>query len=168
MRRPSQPCQPAEFLSALTEFDSTLTIPYDNQLEQLYVQVPQILEQLAQNYHLGLIANQANGLKDRLTSWQIAKYFDEVISSAESGCAKPDLRIFEMALSQANCQPHQAVMIGDRLDNDIFPAKKLGMKTIWIRQGFGAYQESKNSHYQPDVTISELSKILSALTVFEK
>lgn len=32
----------------------------------------------------------------------------------------------------------EAVMIGDRLDNDISPAKRLGMQTIWIRQGFEA------------------------------
>ncbi|MBQ2455535.1 MAG: HAD hydrolase-like protein [Eubacterium sp.] len=24
-------------------------------------------------------------------------------------------------------------MVGDRLDNDIVPAKKLGMKTVWVR-----------------------------------
>ena len=27
-------------------------------------------------------------------------------------------------------------MVGDRLDNDIAPAKKLGMKTVWVRQGY--------------------------------
>jgi FMN phosphatase YigB (HAD superfamily) len=27
-------------------------------------------------------------------------------------------------------------MIGDRIDNDIIPAKKLGFHTIWIKQGF--------------------------------
>ena len=28
-------------------------------------------------------------------------------------------------------------MIGDRIDNDIVPAKQLGVKTIWVKQGFG-------------------------------
>lgn len=27
-------------------------------------------------------------------------------------------------------------MVGDRLDNNIFSAKAIGMKTIWIKQGF--------------------------------
>lgn len=30
-------------------------------------------------------------------------------------------------------------MIGDRIDNDIVPAKQMGMKTIWGKQGFGKY-----------------------------
>ena len=32
--------------------------------------------------------------------------------------------------------PEQACMIGDRIDNDIVPAKELGMKTIRVKQGF--------------------------------
>ncbi len=39
-----------------------------------------------------------------------------------------------MALEHAKCQPHEAVMIGDRLDNDILPAKALGFKTDEIRR----------------------------------
>ena len=47
----------------------------------------------------------------------------------------PDRRIFEIALERSGCKPENAVMIGDRIDNDIVPAKQLGMKTIWIKTG---------------------------------
>lgn len=30
-------------------------------------------------------------------------------------------------------------MVGDRIDNDIVPAKKMGMHTIWVKQGYGKY-----------------------------
>jgi len=30
----------------------------------------------------------------------------------------------------------RALMIGDRIDNDIRPAKALGMKTLWLRLNF--------------------------------
>lgn len=66
------------------------------------------------------------------------KYIDLVIASAEEGVSKPDRRIFEIALERSGCKPENAVMIGDRIDNDIVPAKQLGMKTIWIKQGFGS------------------------------
>ena len=39
----------------------------------------------------------------------------------------------------ADCRPENAVMVGDRLDNDIRPAKELGMKTIRIRKGIAVY-----------------------------
>jgi len=37
---------------------------------------------------------------------------------------KPDQKIFEITLNKAECSPREACMIGDRLDNDIVPAKK--------------------------------------------
>lgn len=58
-----------------------------------------------------------------------------MIASAEEGVSKPDPRIFEIALGRADCKAEHAVMIGDRIDNDVVPAKKMGMKTVWIRQG---------------------------------
>lgn len=52
-------------------------------------------------------------------------YIKLIVASAEEGVAKPDKRIFEIALDKANCEPQAAVMIGDRVDNDIVPAKAL-------------------------------------------
>ena len=48
--------------------------------------------------------------------------------------------IFEKTLELAGCQPCDSVMVGDRLDNDIRPAKNLGMRTVWIRKGLSKYQ----------------------------
>ena len=54
-------------------------------------------------------------------------------------------------------------MIGDRLDNDIFPAKSLGMKTIWIRQELGGIQTPKDDRYVPDARVDSLSEIMNIL-----
>ncbi len=66
------------------------------------------------------------------------------------------LRAFEMA----DCSAENAVMIVDRLDNDIYPAMKLGMKTVWIRQGFSAYQKLDTSKNSPDYIIDSLSEMI--------
>ena len=108
---------------------------------------------------LGVIANQAKGLKARLGDWGVLPYFSVVASSWEAGFAKPDPALFRYALSLAACVPEEAVMIGDRLDNDIFPAKALGMKTVWLRQGFGALQTPKGPEYTPDHTIDSLTEL---------
>ena len=50
-------------------------------------------------------------------------------------------------------------MVGDRLDNDIRPAKKLGMKTVWIRQGFAIYQNPQRAEEQPDYIVDNLSEL---------
>ncbi len=133
------------------------------ELEKLYPDTKMILEILSQKYKLGVIANQVAGTKDRLDNWGIGKYFDVVVASAEAECAKPDLKIFNLALEQAGCKPNEAVMIGDRLDNDIVPAKQLGMKTVWVRQGFAKYQSISNETEKPDFIIDSISDILDIL-----
>lgn len=134
------------------------------ELEKLYPDTKMILEILSQKYKLGVIANQVAGTKDRLDNWGIGKYFDVVVASTEAECAKPDLKIFNLALEQAGCKPNEAVMIGDRLDNDVVPAKQLGMKTVWVRQGFAKYQSISNETEKPDFIIDSISDILDILT----
>lgn len=136
---------------------------WNTELEFLYPDVKPILKELSSKYKLGIIANQCLGVKDRLNNWDIGKYFDIIVSSAEEACEKPGLEIFNLALKRANCNPYEAIMIGDRLDNDIFPAQKIGMKTIWIKQGLSVYQEIKAGeeicNYQIDC-LADLLKIL--------
>lgn len=91
------------------------------------------------------------------------KYIDLVIASAEEGVAKPDPKIFEIALERSGCKAKNAMMIGDRIDNDIVPAKKMGMKTIWIRQGFGGLWNIKVDEKCPDFTVYNLYEIVELL-----
>ena len=73
--------------------------------------------------------------------------------------AKPDKKIFEIALKRANCKPEQSIMIGDRIDNDIIPAKNLGMKTIWIKKGFGKYWNITSDEERADYEVDNLIEI---------
>lgn len=45
------------------------------------------------------------------------------------------------------------------LDNDIYPAKKLGMHTIWVKQGSAVYQKPENADYEADYTVDKLDKL---------
>lgn len=67
--------------------------------------------------------------------------------------------IFAKALELADCQPHNSVMVGDRLDNDIRPAKALGMKTVWIRKGLAIYQHADLGKNIADWVIDTLSDL---------
>lgn len=132
--------------------------------EKPYPQAETVLRKLkAGGYQLGIIANQSAGTAERLEKWGLLQYISLVFASAEEGVAKPDAEIFLRALKKAECTPGNAVMIGDRLDNDIFPAKKLGMRTIWVKQGAAVWQYPKNEEYTADFTVEDLDGILELL-----
>lgn len=132
-------------------------------LEVLYPDAEELLQRLSQQYKIGIIANQDFGTEQRLSDFDIRQYIDLIIASAEEGVAKPDLRTFQIALDRANCKPGEAVMVGDRIDNDIVPANKLGMYTVWIKQGFGKYYNPNSAEEEPDWTIITLNEIIDLL-----
>ncbi|MCM1386080.1 MAG: HAD family hydrolase [Bacillus sp. (in: Bacteria)] len=131
--------------------------------EMLYGDAEECLKLMHRKYKIGIIANQVPGTTKRLENFGILKYIDLVVASAEEGVAKPDKRIFEIALHRADCEPRQAVMIGDRIDNDIVPAKKLGMSTIWIKQGFGRYWNITREEEKADYEVNSLMEICGVI-----
>lgn len=135
--------------------------------EILYDDTIYCLETLSKKYKIGVIANQSLGSKERLEQKGILKYIDLVIASAEESVAKPDPKIFELALERSGCKAENAVMIGDRIDNDIVPAKKLGMKTVWVKQGFHQYWNIENDNEKPDFSVSSLTELCS-IDFFQK
>lgn len=146
-------------MEALSYFGLEKT-PWHKEDEIPYKESVDILKYLDESgYKIGIIANQSAGTQSRLEQWGMMKYINLVISSAEEGVSKPDKAIFLLALERAECSAENAVMIGDRLDNDIFPSMKLGMKAIWIKQGFAKYQCLREGDSIPDYTIYNLSEI---------
>ena len=138
--------------------------PWHREDERLYPEAEEILCYLRERgYILGVIANQGLGTEKRLEAWGIRKYFDSITASAEEGVAKPAPEMFFRALKRSGGLAESSVMIGDRLDNDIAPAKALGMKTVWIKQGFAVYSSPTCSEELPDHTISNLMELKNLL-----
>lgn len=131
--------------------------------ELLYDDAIPCFANVSRKFHIGIIANQSLGTEERLQQFGILNYIDIVIASAEEGVAKPDRRIFEIALERSNCEPANAIMIGDRIDNDVIPAKQIGMKTIWIKQGFGQYWQITKGDEKPDYTVNNLTELCNLL-----
>jgi putative hydrolase of the HAD superfamily len=110
--------------------------PYAMSSRKLYADVFDALPRLAEQHHLGIIADQEVWVRRALEEiWRIAGYFRVIVLSDEIGMAKPDKRMFEQALLQAKCFPEQAMMVGDRPDKDIAPANSLGMVSIRMLRG---------------------------------
>lgn len=61
--------------------------------------------------------------------WRIEDVFDALIISADVKLAKPDPRIFEMALSRLDVPAQRAVFIDDVIEN-LQAARSLGLHTI--------------------------------------
>lgn len=149
------------------EYYGLFMVPWNSDDEFVYPESEECLSKLSKKYKVGIIANQTFGSKERLEKMGLLKYIDLVVTSAEEGAAKPDLRIFEIALRKADCKAEETVMVGDRIDNDIVPANKIGMKTVWIKQGLGGLAVPMTQEEQPTYTISHLSELCALMMFYD-
>ena len=101
----------------------------------LYPDVLPCLEGLKGGYRLGVIANQPGEVRAAMQRDGLEGFFEVWGVSDELGVGKPDPALFELSVKAAGVPPETAVMVGDRLDYDIRPAKATGMQTIWMLRG---------------------------------
>ena len=139
--------------------------PWPRDDEVPYPEAEAVLRTLKERgYRLGIIASQPLGSAQRLARFGLRDFFDVICASAEEGLDKPDPALYRRALTRAGCTPQEAVMIGDRTDNDVAPAKSLGMQTVLIRQGYSGYDIIHHEGEIPDATVDGL---LELLEIFE-
>jgi HAD superfamily hydrolase (TIGR01509 family) len=61
----------------------------------------------------------------------LEKYF-QIFTPKETKFSKPDERAFLTVLNFFKIKPEEALMVGDEIERDLIPAKKLGMDVILI------------------------------------
>jgi FMN phosphatase YigB (HAD superfamily) len=92
-----------------------------------------IVAPLKSRFKLGVVSNFYGNLDRVLEEAKLDRLFTAVADSSRIGIFKPDLGIFEAALKKIQCAPESVAMIGDSLGKDCAPARKLGMRTVWLR-----------------------------------
>lgn|SRR5487761_414336 len=137
-------------------------------LDRPYAEVPLALGRLASRYRLGLVGNQGSQARALLERADLLRYFDAVVLSSEVGIEKPDTRIFQLALEMLDAQPVDAAMVGDRLDLDIAPARRLGLLGIRVRRGPHVWQRPLDDHERPDLTVRSLAELATRLIADER
>ncbi len=89
----------------------------------------------------------------------VADAIDAVVSSHSTGWQKPHRRMFERALDLAEAAADEAVMIGDRLDADVFGASRLGMRTVLRRTA----HPQPEVDVRPDAALDDLTELPAVL-----
>jgi len=116
-----------------------------------------LLEDLHGRLSTGVVTNNvAAEQRQKIAACGFGPLLDVVVISEEAGAAKPDPRIFCLALDQLGCEAGEAVMIGDAWDTDIAGARAAGIRPIWFNR-FGGVS--------PDRTVQEISALVPVAVV---
>jgi FMN phosphatase YigB (HAD superfamily) len=117
---------------------------------------------------LGLAANQPKRVVAELDSVGLGEYFSHREVTGHHGFRKPDARLFLRACDDLGVAPEETIMIGDRVDNDIFPAKTLGMKAVLFRTGRHQHQQPRSLDEVPDAEVRTAEELSVALKQFAR
>jgi FMN phosphatase YigB (HAD superfamily) len=66
-------------------------------------------------------------------------------------------------VAAAGTLPERCAMVGDRLDNDVEPARRQGMKGVWLLRGEAPDEPTPEQLSRADAAVRTLGEIAEAL-----
>jgi HAD superfamily hydrolase (TIGR01509 family) len=88
----------------------------------------------AAGLRLAVVSNWQCGLGHFCEELGLRLFFDEVIASAETGCAKPQREIFLGACRRLDVAPDRVLHVGDTPEDDLDGARNAGLHALLIRR----------------------------------
>jgi HAD superfamily hydrolase (TIGR01549 family) len=126
----------------------------------LYPDVRPCLQALKDaGYYVGIAGNQTTRAGRFLRELNLP--CDTLATSDDWGVAKPDVAFFHKLISVSGHQPSEIAYVGDRLDNDLLPAKAAGLHTIHIKRGPWGYITYKLG--SADLDLDSLGDLVDSL-----
>ncbi|MFJ9771258.1 HAD family hydrolase [Kitasatospora sp. NPDC101157] len=135
--------------------------------EDLYPDVRPAFAQLrADGLWLAIAGNQttrAGGILRELFTRDV----DLIGTSDDWGASKPDPAFFERVAEATPAAPGEILYVGDRLDNDVLPAARAGMRTALIRRGpWGWIQQHDPATAEATFRIDSLGELPELIAKF--
>ena len=108
--------------------------------DQLDGALVQFIRELRQECRTALLSNAWPGMRQMIENeWGIADCFDDLFISAELGLAKPDPKIYRLALDRLDLPAARAVFVDDFSEN-VRAAAALGLRAIQFLSSTQAMQ----------------------------
>ena len=146
----------SEFRRLRTEFCRSLS---------LMEGIEDILPKLARRFRVGILGQYGPELRDLLSDRGLIEFFTFAYTQDEFLLTKPDPRYFEQVLKRAGAVAQESLMVGDRIDKDIIPAKTICMNTIRIVGGIHSNQKPRTPEEEPDIELTSIKELPKALGI---
>jgi HAD superfamily hydrolase (TIGR01549 family) len=130
--------------------------------DDLYPDVREALAALrAAGFQVIIAGNQPRRAYDALVAMDLPA--DSVHTSEGWGVSKPEPEFFAKVAAVAGREPAEILSVGDRLDNDVLPAGRAGMRTALLRRGpWGYLHAARPEAATADVVVDDLHAVLAA------
>jgi len=118
-------------------------------------------------YRIGLLSNTwwaAEWHNADLAAHGCGALIDALVYTSDLPRSKPHPSVFLEAVDRLNVEPAQAVMVGDRMIDDISGAQAVGMRGIWRRNAETPVPDG----IRPDAVIEALAEVPPLVTGWDR
>lgn len=123
--------------------------------------VAELLAELKKrNYKVGLVTSRLAGTTwEGLRQYELADYFDVVVSCDDTDKHKPDPAPVNIALERLGSKPENSIMLGDTMF-DILCARNAGVQSVLVGWHVAMTKEDINGIDGPDFIIEKAEDLL--------
>jgi FMN phosphatase YigB (HAD superfamily) len=89
--------------------------------------------------------------------------FANRLSQDDYEITKPDPRYLSRIAESADVRADQCIMVGDRIDKDVIPARQNGMGTVFVRSGVYRDQAPRTPEEIPDLVLDSIHGLSAAI-----
>jgi len=118
---------------------------------------------LSKSFNLAIAGQYGREVLGLLDEHGLLKCFAFRFTQEDFTVTKPDARYYEQIAQACGVDPTECIMVGDRIDKDVIPARQLGMKTIRIRVGLHKRQEPRIPGEIPDAELPGVRGLAAAV-----
>lgn len=98
----------------------------------LYQGVNELLTTLSENYTLVMLSNMERFGHEEFIFKDIFRNFDSLHFSYKTGIKKPNTELLKSISDKYSIPYNKILMVGDSLEDDILPARKIGINTFHV------------------------------------
>jgi putative hydrolase of the HAD superfamily len=103
----------------------------------------------------GIVTNGGKAQRGKMEHSGIRLPDERIIVSKEVGVEKPEPEIFHIALERIGTDASESLFVGDHPVNDIDGARRVGMRTAWVKRG----REWPEELQPPDHVIDHVAEL---------
>jgi putative hydrolase of the HAD superfamily len=91
-----------------------------------------LAELVERGFELGVVSNGCGNVEALCADFGYTPFLSVIVDSRRVGISKPDPAIYSFAADRIGRAPETILMVGDSFERDVVPAKRIGMRTVWL------------------------------------
>ena len=123
---------------------------------EIFPEVVPALEALGKDFKLIAVTN-GNAKLDKIG---IDHLFDDFITAANAGAAKPARQIFDVAVEAGGATASETLHVGDHWEFDVDGARNAGLKTAWVNR---VGHEWPDDFERADIEVDDVGQLAERL-----